>query len=91
MIHEVMLIMKPTLTDDEQHAVIEKHFEGLNITKIENWGVKALAYEMDGFNRGAYYLVSITGTPSDALVTLDRNIKLDVKNILRHLIIRKGE
>ena len=91
--YEIMYIVKPTT--DELLEVINDKFKTLIesnggiVEKLDNWGKKRLAYEMDGFNDGLYVLVTFKAM-SICTRELDRVMKI-TDEILRHMIIRKGE
>lgn len=91
--YEIMYIVKP-YEDEKFEAVVEKFNtlitnNGGVIEKIDRWGKKRLAYEMQGLNEGLYVLVTFIAEPA-AVKELDRVMKI-TDEILRHMIIRKGE
>ena len=91
--YEIMYIVKP-YEDEKFEAVIEKFNtlitnNGGVIEKTDRWGKKRLAYEMQGLNEGLYVLVTFIAEPA-AVKELDRVMKI-TDEILRHMIIRKGE
>ena len=91
--YEIMYIVKPT-TDELFEEVNEKfktliESNGGIVEKMDRWGKKRLAYEMDGFNDGLYVLITFNAEPA-CVKELDRVMKI-TDEILRHMIIRKGE
>ena len=91
--YEIMYIVKP-YEDEKFEAVVEKFNafitnNGGIIEKTDRWGKKRLAYEMQGLNEGLYVLVTFIAEPA-AVKELDRVMKI-TDEILRHMIIRKGE
>ena len=91
--YEVMYIIK-TMDEEATNAVISE-FEALitnnggTVEKIDRWGKKRLAYEINDCLEGFYCLVHFAAEA--AVVTeLDRVMKI-TDEILRHMIIRKGE
>ncbi len=90
--YEVMFIVKP-IGDDEVSKVIEKVeriiAERGKVEDKDLWGVKRLAYEIEGFNDGFYALISFVADV-ELVKELDRKLKLE-ENIMRYMIIRKGE
>ena len=91
--YEIMYIVKP-YEDEKLEAVVEKvntliTNNGCVIEKTDRWGKKRLAYEMQGLNEGLYVLVTFIAEPA-AVKELDRVMKI-TDEILRHMIIRKGE
>jgi small subunit ribosomal protein S6 len=59
------------------------------ITKIDRWGRRKLAYEIEKQREGYYVLMS-ADMESRALAELERNLNLS-PNLLRYLIVRQGE
>lgn len=55
------------------------------VTKIDRWGRRKLAYEIDR-QRDGYYVLMHTEIEPEALAELERNLKLST-NILRYLIV----
>ena len=91
--YEILYIVKP-YEDEKFEAVVEKFNtlitnNGGVIEKTDRWGKKRLAYEMQGLNEGLYVLVTFIAEPA-AVKELDRVMKI-TDEILRHMIIRKGE
>ena len=91
--YEIMYIVKP-YEDEKFEAVVEKFNtlitnNGGIIEKTDRWGKKRLAYEMQGLNEGLYVLVTFIAEPA-AVKELDRVMKI-TDEILRHMIIRRGE
>ena len=91
--YEVMVIVKPA-EEEATNAVIEK-IEALiarvggTVEKVDRWGKKRLAYEIDDIAEGLYVLVTFSAEPK-TVKELDRVMKI-TDEILRHMIIRKGE
>lgn len=59
------------------------------VTKIDRWGRRKLAYEIDKQREG-YYVYFEADSKPESLIELDRNMRLNT-SILRFLVIRKGE
>ncbi len=59
------------------------------VTKIDRWGRRKLAYEIDRQREG-YYVMMETNIDPQGLPELERNLKLS-SSILRYLIIRADE
>ncbi len=92
--YELTLVMNPELAKDQQEGVIaglKKHIEAADgkIDKVDDWGKKQLAYPIDGFSEGAYFFV-VFSIPAQKLANLEKNARLN-DNVIRHLIVAKGE
>ena len=62
---------------------------GGTIAKREYWGVRKLAYRIKK-NRKAHYLLFNINAPSDAVLEMERNMRLN-EDILRYLTLRIEE
>lgn len=92
--YEIMYIVKP-YENKKFEAVVEKFNtlitnNGGIIEKVDRWGKKRLAYEIQNLKEGLYVLVTFLAE-SKCVHELDRVMKLSTDDILRHMIIRKGE
>jgi small subunit ribosomal protein S6 len=59
------------------------------VTKVDRWGRRKLAYQIDNQRDGFYVCMSADMDPTN-LPELERNLKLS-NEILRYLIIRPGK
>ncbi|MBI4720135.1 MAG: 30S ribosomal protein S6 [Chitinivibrionia bacterium] len=59
---------------------------GGEITKMEDWGRRRLAYEINKQSEGCYILYGFRAANA-VLTELDRQLRLD-ETVLRHLIVR---
>ena len=90
--YEMVYIIRPNLEEDQVQAVVDKFSALINnndgeVTTVDSWGKKRLAYEIDDFREGYYFLVTFQGAPATA-EELDRVLKI-TDEILRFMIIRK--
>ncbi len=90
--YEIMFIVKPDL----EEAAIKKEAETLKkvltdrkckINEEKAMGQKELAYEINKYKNGYYFLYVIETDNNEAISEFDRLARLN-ENILRHLIIR---
>lgn len=94
--YEVAFIVRLDVTDENQvnntidqvRAWIEAEQLG-QVTKIDRWGRRKLAYEIDKQREG-YYVLMESQIESRALIELERNMNLS-PYILRYLVIRADE
>ena len=94
--YEVTFIVRLDNTDealvngtiDQVRAWIEANELG-QVTKINRWGRKKLAYEIDKQREG-YYVMMESQIEPKALAELERNINLS-PYVLRYLIVRTDE
>ena len=89
--YETMYIISPTVDDEQVKALVEKFNDLISehgeIEKVEEWGRKKLAYEVQDQKEGYYVLVYFTSNPEFPL-ELERNFKI-TENILKYLILNK--
>jgi small subunit ribosomal protein S6 len=89
--YELLFVIKPTLTQEETVAkfdfikeVMEKN--NCEIKTVKDMGVRKLAYEIEKFERGHYFVVYYTTTP-DSLEEILRNLRL-TEEIIRFLNVK---
>lgn len=92
--YEMIYILNPTIEEEKTNAVIEKfknivENNGGEITKLDKWGKKRLAYEIAKHNDGFYVLCNYNGEP-EVTHELDRVLKI-TDEVIKHLIIRVEE
>ncbi len=89
--YEIMFIVKPDL----EEAAIKKEAENLKkvltdakckINEEKAMGQRELAYEMNKYKNGYYFLYVVEAT-KEAVAEFDRLARIN-ENILRHLVIR---
>ncbi len=92
--YEIMYIIRPNLEDGVRNALIAELNKILTDYKSEDlkvneWGIKDLAYEIKDFKKG-YYIVLDVMTNVDAINELDRVMKIR-ENVIRHIVIARDE
>ena len=89
--YETMYIISPTVDDEQVKALVEKFNDLISehgeLEKVEEWGRKKLAYEVQDQKEGYYVLVYFSANPEFPL-ELERNFKIN-ENILKYLILNK--
>ena len=90
--YESIFIVRPDLAGDAYTAVLDKFKgvltdQGASILKIDEWGVRKLAYTVKKQNRGSYVLVIFEADPK-VILEYERRLRLDesiIKFINLHL------
>ena len=89
--YELLFVLKPTLTEEENAAkfdfvksVLEKN--GCEIASVNDMGVRKLAYKIDKFERGHYYVIYFKAAPS-VIDEILRNLRY-TEEIIRFLNIK---
>lgn len=93
--YEIMFIVRPTLGEDEVKKVIKDFGKilttnGAKIVNEKDMGQRELAYEINDFKSGYYYVYNIEANDDKAIKEFDR-LGLISKDIVRHLITRKED
>lgn len=89
--YELMFVIKPGEEESINNTIAK--FENLikdnggTIDKLDRWGKKRLAYEVDNFTEGYYCLINFHSQPS-AVHELERVLKI-TDEVLRYLIVKE--
>jgi len=88
--YEMMLAINPQLEDEELDTLLKKVKKVVKdakgeITKIDKWGKRKLAYEIKDFNEAIYVVVKFNADEKK-ISELERVIKLE-ERVIRYLLI----
>ena len=92
--YELAVAVSAKIEDDERAATIDKvkayveRFGG-QITNIDEWGKRRLAYEVQHMKEAFYYLIQFDAEPA-APAEIEDNIRI-MENIVRFLCVRQDE
>ena len=80
--------------DDERAAFVEKLKElitkfGGQVTNVDDWGKKKLAYDIQKMNEAYYYFIQFDAEGS-VPAEIESRIRI-MDNVLRYLIVRQDE
>ena len=89
--YETLFVLKPTLTDEEKKAKFEFIKDvitnnGGEIVATEDVGVRKLAYPIQKFERGHYYIIYFKA-PSQTVRELERIYRI-TEDVIRFLTIK---
>ena len=92
--YEALYILRPDLGEEAIKATVEKFSalvaeQGGSVSKIDEWGTRKLAYEVEDYLDGYYVLMDFASEntcPSE----LERVFKI-TDEVLRYMVTRKGE
>ena len=92
--YEVMVILEPALEESAVQQVINRSTEVLTkgagtVNRVEKWGKRRLAYELNHRTEGYYVLFDVT-SDIEPMNELDRALRL-ADDVLRHKIVRIPE
>ena len=90
--YELALVVNAKIEDDARVATVEKAKEyvtkfGGNITNVEEWGKKKLAYEIQHMKEGFYYFIHFEAE-STVPAELEQRIRI-MDHVLRYLCVRQ--
>lgn len=92
--YESIFVLRPTLEEEQRNELIEKFkniitADGGEIVKVEEWGVKRLAYEIEKIREGYYVLVEFKARP-ELPRELERNYKI-ADEVMRYIVVNLDE
>lgn len=89
--YELALVINGKLTEEARDEALEKvkalveRFDG-KITKIDDWGKRRLAYEIQKVKEGFYYFITFE-SEADAPAQIEKRIRI-METVLRFLIVK---
>ena len=89
--YEHTFIVNAVADEEEIKATVNKHIDylkenGAEIHEADEWGIKRLAYMIDG-KRSGYYVNLYFDAPTELIVKYERQLQID-DNIMRYLTIK---
>jgi len=90
--YEIMFIVRPTLSEDEIKKVSSNFAKvikdnGGKVTETKEMGQRELAYEINDFKSGYYFVFEVEAKDDAAIKEFDR-LALISGDIVRHLITK---
>ena len=89
--YELALVVNAKIEDEARAAVVEKakgyitRYNG-NVTEVEEWGKKRLAYEIQKMREGFYYFVRFDADAS-CPAEVEKRVRI-MDNVIRYLCVR---
>ena len=89
--YELMLVLRPDTADDRVQQILDRITRGVaadggQIVKVSPWGKRRLAYPIDSYREGSYF-ITVFDAPSEAVAELERGLNI-TEEVMRHLITR---
>ena len=89
--YEIMVILDASLEERTVAPSLDTYLNvirtsGGSVEKLDVWGRRRLAYEINKKSEGIYAVIDLQATP-DAVVELDRQLRLN-ESVLRTKVIR---
>ena len=89
--YESVIILSPAAEEEKTVSFGEKMKELISkngeLTNVEEWGKKTLAYEINKQKEGVYVLFTFTAKP-EFIAEFERVLRLD-EIVLKHIVIKK--
>lgn len=92
--YELAVVVSAKIEDEERAAVVDKckalieRFGG-QITDVDEWGKKRLAYEVQKMKEAFYYFIHFDAEGT-APVEIENRIRI-MDNVIRYLCVRQDE
>ena len=79
--YESIFIVHPEVVGDDQTTIIDKYKtilsdQGAEVLKVENWGVRTLAYQVKKQSKGCYVLMIFDAEPT-VIAEFERRMRID--------------
>src|SRR5215470_7788561 len=92
--YEMMIILDPSLEENTVQPSLEQFLTvvttgGGSVDKVDVWGRRRLAYEIDKRSEGIYAVIDMTAMP-DSVAELDRQLGLN-EAVLRTKVLRMDQ
>ena len=90
--YELAVVVSAKIEDEERAATVEKvkayveRFGG-NVTNVDEWGKKRLAYEVQKMKEAFYYFIQFDAEAT-APAELEARVRI-MDNVLRYLVVRQ--
>lgn len=90
--YELAVVVSAKIEDEERAAVIEKVKEliarfGGNVTDVDDWGKKRLAYEIQKMKEAYYYFIHFEADAT-CPAEVENRIRI-MENVIRFLCVRQ--
>lgn len=88
--YELALVVSSKLEDEEKNTVVDKVKElierfGGQITNVDDWGKKRLAYEIQKMKDGFFYFIKFDAEPTTP-IEIENRVRI-MENVIRYLIV----
>ncbi|HIT91237.1 MAG TPA: 30S ribosomal protein S6 [Candidatus Merdenecus merdavium] len=90
--YELAVVLNAKIEDEQRAASLEKIKEyiarfGGNVTDIDEWGKKRLAYEIQKMKEGYYYFIHFE-SPASCPIEVESNIRI-MEDVIRYLCVKQ--
>ena len=90
--YELCVVVTTKIEDEERAATVEKVKDiitrfGGNVTNVDEWGKRKLAYEIQKMKEGFYYFITFE-SDSNCPNEVEQRVRI-MENVIRYLCIRQ--
>ena len=93
--YELAVVVSAKVEDDSERAALLDKIKALiekfggQVTNVDDWGKKRLAYEIQKMTEGYYYFIQFDAE-SNVPAEIESRIRI-ADNVIRYLIVRQDE
>lgn len=91
--YETVILISNNIKDEERKSVVDKIKKIINengtITKVDEIGLRKLAYEIRKHNKAFYYVIYFESEPN-FIAELERNYRI-IDEILKFIVVKQDE
>jgi len=92
--YELAVVLSAAIDDEARSAALDRVKDyvekaGGNITNVDDWGKKKLAYDIQKMSEAYYYFIQFEAE-TDAPGEIESNVRL-MESVIRFLCIKKDE
>ncbi len=89
--YETTFVLKPDLEDEEKQTILQRVKDAISdhdgeVTEVDAWGKKQLAYEINDYRSGDYTILEFNAKTT-VVNELERIFKI-MDGVLRYLVVR---
>jgi small subunit ribosomal protein S6 len=90
-LYEIMFIQNPDNGEEDQQKLLTRFTttvskNGGEVIKVDDQGIRSMAYKIGKHHRGRYYLGYLEG-PGSMVTEIERNLRID-ENVMRFVVIK---
>lgn len=91
--YESLFVLRPNLEEEKRNELISKFTSIIEsageVVKVDEWGNRKLAYEIEKLREGYYVLVDFKASP-ELPKELERNFKIS-DDVIRYVVVNREE
>ncbi len=93
--YELAVVVSAKVEDDSERAALVDKIKALiekfggQVTNVDDWGKKRLAYEIQNMNEAYYYFIHFDAE-GNVPAEVESRIRI-MENVIRYLIVRQDE